>query len=251
MNNVMIFQSKEFGSVRTTLIDGQPWLVSKDVADILGYRNNRDALSRHVDPEDKAAVVIHDGRQNRTQTVINESGFYSLVLSSKLPAAKRFKRWMTTEVLPTLRRTGGYVSNADMFADAYLPFVDEQTKQLFKLQCRVIDQLNDRIKSDEPKVRFADHVADTTDLIDMNRMAKLCADNGIRIGRNRLFAWMRLRGILMMDNIPYQKYIESGYFRVKESVYECKRGKKTYQQTFVTGKGQQFILLKLMDEFGG
>lgn len=168
-----------------------------------------------------------------------------------MPNAKRFKRWVTSEVLPTIRKTGGYVANEDMFVETYLPFADEPIKQLFKLQCRVINQLNDRIRRDEPKVKFADHVSDTTNLIDMNRMAKLCADHGIRIGRNRLFAWMRSRGILMMNNIPYQEFIDNGYFRVKESVYECRGQMKTYQQTYVTGKGQQYILARLMREFGG
>lgn len=251
MNEMLIFENPEFGKVRTVCIDGEPWLIGKDVVDILGYSNGRDAISRHVDDEDKAAVVIHDGRQNRAQSVINESGFYSLVLSSKMPNAKRFKRWVTSEVLPIIRKTGGYVANEDMFVETYLPFADEPIKQLFKLQCRVINQLNDRIRRDEPKVKFADHVSDTTNVIDMNRMAKLCADHGIRIGRNRLFAWMRSRGILMMNNIPYQEFIDNGYFRVKESVYECRGQMKTYQQTYVTGKGQQYILARLMREFGG
>lgn len=251
MNEMMIFENPEFGSVRTVCINGEPWLIGKDVVDILGYSNGRDAISRHVDDEDKAAVVIHDGRQNRAQSVINESGFYSLVLSSKMPNSKRFKRWVTSEVLPTIRKTGGYVANEDMFVEKYLPFADEPIKQLFKLQCKVINQLNDRIRRDEPKVKFADHVSDTTNVIDMNRMAKLCADHGIRIGRNRLFAWMRSRGILMMNNIPYQEFIDNGYFRVKESVYECRSQMKTYQQTYVTGKGQQYILSRLMREFGG
>ena len=251
MNEMMIFNNPEFGSVRTVCIDGEPWMIAKDVADILGYSNSRDAVSRHVDDEDKAAVVIHDGRQKRAQSVINESGFYSLVLASKLPTAKKFKRWVTSEVLPTIRKTGGYVANEDVFVETYLPFADEPIKQLFKIQCRVINQLNERIRKDEPKVRFADHVCDSTDLIDVNKMAKLCADHGIRIGRNRLFAWLRSRGILMGGNIPYQEYIENGYFRVKESVYETNGQTRTYQQTFVTGKGQQYILSRLMKEYGG
>ena len=251
MNEMMVFNNPEFGSVRTVCIDGEPWLVAKDVADILGYSNSRDAVSRHVDDEDKAAVVIHDGRQKRAQSVINESGFYSLVLASKLPTAKKFKRWVTAEVLPTIRKTDGYVANEDVFVETYLPFADEPIKQLFRIQCRVINQLNERIRKDEPKVKFADHVGDSTNLIDVNKMAKLCADHEIRIGRNRLFAWLRSRGILMGGNIPYQEYIEDGYFRVKESVYETNGQTRTYQQTFVTGKGQQYILSRLMREYGG
>ena len=251
MKEMMIFNNPEFGSVRTVCIDGEPWLVGKDVADILEYRNGSRDINRHVDADDRRKIMIYDGNQRRETIVINESGLYSLVLSSKLPAAKKFKRWVTAEVLPTIRKTGGYVANEDVFVETYLPFADEPIKQLFRIQCRVINQLNERIRKDEPKVKFADHVGDSTNVIDVNRMAKLCADHGIRIGRNRLFAWMRSRGILMGGNIPYQEYIENGYFRVKESVYETNGQTRTYQQTFVTGKGQQYILSRLMREYGG
>ena len=252
MNEMMVFNNPEFGSVRTVCIDGEPWLVGKDVAEILGYERPTKAIQDHVDSEDKDGIPIRDsiGRMQKTP-IINESGFYSLVLSSKLPTAKKFKRWVTSEILPTIRKTGGYVANEDVFVETYLPFADEPIKQLFKIQCRVINQLNNRIRQDEPKVKFADHVSDSTNVIDVNRMAKLCADHGIRIGRNRLFACMRSRGILMGGNIPYQEYIENGYFRVKESVYESNGQTRTYQQTFVTGKGQQYILSRLMREYGG
>ncbi|MBR0511025.1 MAG: phage antirepressor [Ruminococcus sp.] len=251
MNEIMIFNNPEFGSVRTVCIDGEPWLVGKDVADILEYRNGSRDINRHVDADDRRKIMIYDGNQRREIIVINESGLYSLVLSSKMLTAKKFKRWVTSEVLPTIRKTGGYVANEDVFVETYLPFADEPIKQLFRIQCRVINQLNERIRKDEPKVKFADHVSDSTNLIDVNKMAKLCADHGIRIGRNRLFAWMRARGILMGGNIPYQEYIDNGYFRVKESVYETNGQTRTYQQTFVTGKGQQYILSRLMREYGG
>lgn len=251
MNEMMIFNNPEFGTVRTVCIDGEPWLVGKDVADILGYKETAKAIRTHVDEEDKGVSILDTPGGKQQYIVINESGFYSLVLSSKLPTAKRFKRWVTAKVLPTIRKTGGYVANEDVFVETYLPFADEPIKQLFRIQCRVINQLNERIHKDEPKVKFADHVGDSTNVIDVNRMAKLCADHGIRIGRNRLFAWMRSRGILMGGNIPYQEYIENGYFRVKESVYESNGQTRTYQQTFVTGKGQQYILSKLMREYGG
>ena len=251
MNEMMIFNNPEFGSVRTVCIDSEPWLVGKDVAEILGYSNPRKALIDHVDADDKGVTKCDTLGGTQNLTVINESGFYSLVLSSKMPNAKKFKHWVTAEVLPTIRKTGGYVANEDVFVETYLPFADEPIKQLFRIQCRVINQLNERIRKDEPKVKFADHVSDSTNLIDVNKMAKLCADHGIRIGRNRLFAWLRSRRILMGGNIPYQEYIENGYFRVKESVYESNGQTRTYQQTFVTGKGQQYILSRLMREYGG
>lgn len=251
MNEIMTFVNEEFGSVRTVCIDGNLWLVGKDVAIMLGYVKPNNALASHVDEDDslKWGVIDNMGRRQET-IVINESGFYSLVLASKLPTAKRIKRWVTADVLPTIRKTGGYVNDADKFVDTYLPFADEPTKNLFKIQFEYINQLNDRIRRDEPKVKFADHVSDTVNLIDMNDMAKLCADHGIRIGRTRLFRWLRLKGILMEGNIPYQIFIERGYFKVKESVFDLYGEPKTYQQTMVTGRGQQYILARLMREYG-
>lgn len=251
MNDIRIFENEEFGQVRTICIDGEPWFVGKDVAEILGYRETAKAIRTHIDAEDKGVSVLDTPGGRQQLVIINESGLYSLVLASKLPNAKKFKRWITAEVLPTIRRTGGYVSNEDMFAETYLPFADEPVKELFKLQCRYINQLNERIRRDEPKVKFAEHVAVTGDLIDMNGMAKICADHGICIGRNRLFVWLRMRGILMANNLPYQEYVDRGHFKVKESVFERGGKKKVYLQTYVTGKGQQFILSKLIGEFGG
>ena len=251
MNELMTFVNEEFGTVRSTVINGEPWLLGKDIADILGYTNTPKAIRDHVDTEDKLTERIVLSGQNRSVIFINESGFYSLVLSSKLPNAKKFKHWVTGTVLPTIRKTGGFVANEDMFVNTYLPFADEETKNLFRLQCQVINQLNERIRRDEPKVRFADHVSDSVNLIDMNDMAKLCADHGIRIGRTRLFRWLRSKGILMGGNLPYQEYIERGYFKVKESVFDYCGEPKTYQQTLVTGKGQQYILGRLINEYAG
>lgn len=247
MNEIMTFVNEEFGAIRLTVINGEPWLVGKDIALILKYTNPQKAIRDHVDPEDR--TVNDSFTVNGTMaTLINESGFYSLVIASKMPEAKRFKRWVTADVLPTIRRTGGYVANEDMFVETYLPFADDAVKNLFKLQCQVISQLNDRIRKDEPKVKFSDHVSDTVNLIDMNEMAKLCADHGIRMGRTRLFAWLRAKGILMAGNLPYQEYIERGYFKVKESVFDYCGEPRTYQQTLVTGRGQQYILARLMRE---
>ena len=250
-NKIKIFENGEFGKIRTIIKDGEPWFVGKDVAEILEYSNTRDAISRHVDSEDKTTVVISDGGSNYKSktTIINESGFYSLVLSSKMPRAKEFRRWVTSKILPAIRRTGGYVANEDMFIENYLPFLDEPYQGLFRLQMMAINQLNERIRHDQPLVEFANQVAGTENLIDMNAMAKLAVEENIPIGRNRLFRWLRENEILMSDNLPYQKYIDRGYFAVKESVFETGSMTKTYQQTYVTGKGQAFIIGKLRKEF--
>lgn len=248
-NEIKIFESEEFGKVRTVVKDGEPWLVGKDVADILEYRNGSRDINRHVDEDDRCKIMIFDGNQNKETIIINESGFYSLVLSSKMPKAKEFRRWVTSHVLPTIRRTGGYVANEDIFIENYLPFLDEPYQGLFRLQMMAINQLNKRIRHDQPLVEFANQVSNSENLIDMNAMAKLAIKENIPIGRNRLFRWLRENEILMSDNLPYQKYIDRGYFAVKESVFETGSMTKTYQQTYVTGKGQAFIIGKLRKEF--
>ena len=134
---VEIFSNDNFGNIRGIEINGEPWLVGKDVAEVLGYKNTRDALSKHVDDEDKSSVAIHDGRQNRNMAIVNESGFYSLVLSSKLPSAKKFKRWVTSEVLPQIRQTGGYNSKG------LSEFIKKQQEQINNLHSMVLNLIND------------------------------------------------------------------------------------------------------------
>ena len=249
-NMIRIFENEEFGKIRTVIKDGEPWLVGKDVSKILGYSDVNKAIAMHVDNEDKK---LNDKTSSsfgqRGATLINESGFYSLVLSSKMPRAKEFKRWVTAEILPAIRRTGGYVANEDMFIENYLPFLEEPYQGLFRLQMMAINQLNERIRHDQPLVEFANQVSNTDNLIDMNAMAKLAIEENIPIGRNRLFRWLRKNGIIMSDNLPYQKYIERGYFSVKESVFETGTMIKIYQQTYVTGKGQAYIIGRLRKEF--
>jgi len=154
LNEVAIFENPEFGKVRTLQISGEPWFVGKDVVEILGYSNSRDTLSKHVDDEDKMdGVAICDsiGRK-QTPVLINESGLYSLVLSSKLPTAKKFKRWITSEVLPMIRKTGGYISNDDMFIETYLPFADDNTKMMFRTTLETVRKQNEIIQSQRQEI---------------------------------------------------------------------------------------------------
>ncbi len=250
-NIIKIFENEEFGRIRTVIKDGEPWLVGKDVAVILGYAKPENAIAAHVDVEDKTTTLIQGTGSNYKSkaTIINESGFYSLVLSSKMPKAKEFRRWVTSNVLPTIRKTGGYVANEDMFIENYLPFLDEPYQGLFRLQMMAINQLNERIRHDQPLVEFANQVSNSENLIDMNAMAKLAVEENIPIGRNRLFKWLRKNGILMSNNLPYQKYIENGYFSVKETVFETASMMKTHQQTLVTGKGQRYVIGRLKKEW--
>lgn len=247
-NEIKIFENEEFGKVRTVIIDGEPWFVLADICKILEISNSRMVAGR-LDAEELMSVKLTSGGQRREMTAVSESGLYAVILRSDKPQAKPFRKWVTTEVLPTIRRTGGYVANEDMFIENYLPFLEEPYQGLFRLQMIAINQLNERIRHDQPLVEFANQVSNSENLIDMNAMAKLAIEENIPIGRNRLFRWLRENEILMSDNLPYQKYIDRGYFAVKESVFETGSMTKTYQQTFVTGKGQQFIIGKLRKEF--
>lgn len=253
MSNVIkIFENNEFGSLRTLTDEhGRIMFCGKDVASALGYSNTKDAIRRHC-----RWGVKHDlpHPQSPARTIemvfIPEGDVYRLISHSRLPSAEKFESWIFDEVLPTIRRTGGYVANEDMFVDNYLPFLDESYRNLFRLQMIAINQLNERIRHDKPLVEFANQVAGTDNLIDMNAMAKLAREENIPVGRNKLFDRLKRMGVLMSNNLPYQQYIDRGYFAVKESVFEVEGLKKTYQQTLVSGKGQVFIIGLLKKYYG-
>ena len=253
MNNMIkIFENEEFGSLRILKEDnGRIMFCGKDVASALGYSNTKDAIRRHC-----RWGVKHDlpHPQSPARTIemvfIPEGDVYRLISHSRLPSAEKFESWIFDEVLPTIRRTGGYVASEDMFIENYLPFLDEPYRDLFRLQMTAIEKLNERIRHDQPLVEFANQVAGTDNLIDMNAMAKLARAENISVGRNKLYSWLKRTGVLMSNNLPYQRYIDRGYFAVKESVFEVNGLKKTYQQTFVTGKGQHFVINLLKKYYG-
>ncbi len=247
-NMVKTFVNEEFGSVRTIEENGKILFCGSDVAKALGYRRPKDAITAHCKGAVKRRLLTNGGVQE--MKMISEGDVYRLISHSRLPSAEKFERWIFDDVLPTIRRTGGYVSNEEMFIENYLPFLDEPYKNLFRLQMTFISKLNERIKNDKPLVDFALHVADSEDLIDMNAMAKLAADKNFNIGRTRLFRWLKYMGVLMANNLPYQQFIDRGYFAVKESVFEVDGMKKTYQQTLVTGKGQRFVIGLLKKYYG-
>lgn len=257
MNELQIFNSPEFGQVRTVTIDGEPWFIAKDVATALGYSNTRDAIAKHVDDDDKNTVVIRDGKGNPNQTIINESGLYSLVLSSKLPTAKKFKHWVTAEILPSIRRTGGYIANAETMTD-----VEIMSKALL-IAKKTIENREQRIHSLEaetermkPKEIFADAVSASNSSILIGDLAKILHGNGIKIGRGRLFAWMREHGYLIKQkgtsyNMPTQRAMELKLFKVKEGSYVDGKGNNVITKTTkVTGKGQQYFINKFLAEKG-
>lgn len=248
MNALTAFNNPEFGEIRTVEIDGEPWLVGKDVALALGYTNPRKALDDHVDEEDKKqgdGVTIRDtmGREQRP-TIINESGLYSLVLASKLPDAKKFRRWVTSDVLPSIRKHGLYavdqlIENPDLAIQAFSALKKEREKR------KALEAERDE---NRPKVLFADSVAASKTSILVGEMAKLLKQNGVDTGQNRLFDWMRNNGYLIRRegtdyNMPTQRAMEMGLFEIKETSITHADGHVTINKTpKVTGKGQQFFV---------
>lgn len=256
MNHIEIFKNEEFGEIRTVTINGEPWFVGKDVAIALGYAEPRSAISKKVDAEDKGVAEMETPSGKQKMTTINESGLYSLVMSSKLESAKRFKHWVTSEVLPSIRKHGAYMSSeviertlTDPDYLIQLATALKEERQARKLAENEKELANKTIEEQRPLVDFANKVSDSSNLIDMGKMAKLLKDEHINIGRNRLFDWLRKKEILMKNNMPYQRYIDGGYFQVKESVYETPYGSKTQQTTYITGRGQIYITEKLRKEY--
>lgn len=232
----------ENNQVRTLLINDEPWFVGKDVAEILGYSNPRDALSKHVDSEDKNSVAIHDGNKgNPNLTIINESGVYALVFSSKLQSAKKFKHWVTSEVLPTLRKTGSY-------ATPQLTGEELMAKALIEAKS-VLERQNKQIIEMKPKAIFADAVATSDTSILIGDLAKLIKQNGTDIGQKRLFERMRNDGYLIKKgtskNMPTQMAMKKGLFEVKERTISNPDGStRITRTTKVTGKGQIYFINK-------
>lgn len=255
VNEIEIFENPEFGTVRTMLIDDEPYFVGKDVAAILGYSDPSSAVSKNVDNDDKTTLLLEqDGSNYKSKTtLINESGLYDLILLSKLPTAKKFKRWVTSEVLPSIRKHGAYMTDETLEKALLSPDFLIRLATELKTEKEKRIAAENKIKADEPKVAFADKVADTSSLIDIGLLSKLANDEHIDIGRNKLFAWLRENNLLQDSehhkNEPYQKYIDQGIFKVKEYTYDTPYGQKCGTKTYVTGKGQIYIIEKLRKAF--
>lgn len=250
MNANTNYVTKEFlfndQQVRTVVRDGEPWFVGKDVADILGYKNQRDALAKHVDDEDKNSVAIRDGIQgNPNKVVINESGLYSLIVASKLPTAKVFKRWVTSEVLPTIRKHGAYMDTDIIEKSLTDPDFLIQLATTLKEEKQRRMEAEAKIAADEHKVDFYNAVGSTSATLTIERFAKLVTEKlGIQTGRNRMFQWLRKNGYLQANNMPYQRYINNGWFKT----YEVVKAGHAFTVPSITGKGQQKLFEKFAAE---
>lgn len=248
MNELQTFNFKN-QEIRALNIDGEPYFIGSEVATILGYSNPQKAIRDHVDQEDtRAERIVHPLGGEQETKLINESGLYSLILSSKLPSAKEFKRWVTSEVLPAIRKHGAYltdkkaeeiITNKDALAELLL-----QAGQQLKEKELLIEQM-------KPKALFADAVEASDTSILMNDLAKLICQNGISIGGGRLWGWMRENGYIFKHSTePTQKSMELKLFEVIErTVQRSGHAPKVTRTTKVTGKGQVYFIKKFMEDF--
>ena len=266
MNELQIFNSSEFGQIRTVIIDNEPWFVGKDVCEVFGDTNHKRSLSR-IDDDEKGVSQIDTPGGKQNMTVINESGLYALLfqmqpqkakgvsqndnlIEERIQKLKRFKHWVTSEVLPSIRKSGGYIAGQEQMSDTEL-----MAKALLVAQKQIeqrnaiIEQQKAKIEADKPKTIFADAVATSKTSILVGDLAKLICQNGYQIGQKRLFDWMRENGYLIKagssKNMPTQRYVEQGLFEIKESNVQNPDGSvRITKTTKVTGKGQIYFVNK-------
>ena len=248
MNELQIFKNEEFGEIRTVQLNNETYFVGKDVAEALKYNEPHKAIQRHVEEDDRTKHPVTDSSgRDQEAWIITESGLYALIFGSKLESAKRFKHWVTSEVLPSIRKHGMYavddlLNNPDMAIKAFTALKEEREKN------KLLQADNDRMK---PKEIFADAVATSKQSILIGQLAKLICQNGHEIGQQRLFRWMRENGYLMKHgsnyNMPMQRYVEQGLFEIKESAVTNPDGSvRVTKTTVVTGKGQQYFINKFL-----
>ena len=251
-NEIEIFKNEDFGEIRTLLINDEPWFVGKDVTEILGYSNPSKALSDHVDEEDKLNNKSLSSLGQRGGWIINESGLYSLILSSKLPTAKKFKKWVTSEVLPSIRKHGAYMTNETLeealtSPDFLIKLATELKKEKEQRQALEKEQ-----KKNAPKVLFADAVSGSNTSILIGDFAKILKQNGVKIGQNKLFSWLRENNYLIKRrgssyNMPTQKSMDLGLFEIKENTITKSDGDTLITMTAkLTGKGQTYFMNKFI-----
>ena len=247
---LQVFKNQNFGEIRITMKNGEPWFVGRDIAEKLGYSDASKAVSERVDKEDKMKETIAHYRNgkvlNGSQTAfINESGLYSLILSSRLPRAKEFKRWVTCDVLPSIRKHGMFVAeelmnNPDFMIKTFETLKFEREQKL---------KFQKQIQSDKPYTEFGKAITTSSKGILIGEFAKLLKNDGIYIGQNRLFSWMRSHDYLisrgLRKNQPLQKYVDQGLFIVKETVMHIDGDMKIQITPLITGKGQVYFLKKL------
>lgn len=245
MHNIIVFENKQFGDLRTFVEEGkqEPWFVAADVCRALELEQVTNAI-RRLDDDEKALISIKGiSRGNDKVSVVNEPGLYALVLGSRKAEAKEFKRWITHEVIPSIRKSGGYIAGQESMSDA-----DLMAKALIVAQ-RQIEQRDKQITEMQPKALFADAVSASKTSILVNEMAKLLRQNGVAIGEKKLFKLLRVNGYLCskgeLHNCPTQRAMDMGLFEIKETAITTSDGSVILRRTpKVTGKGQVYFINK-------
>ena len=249
MSNIQIFNHPQFGEIRTTGTPDNPEFCAMDLCRALGYRNGRDAVAKHVDEWDVAKRDTPTKNQWGAEvmqqiTYVNESGMYSLVLGSSLPQAKQFKRWITSEVLPSLRRTGSYsIEQLSRKQLAIMVVEAEEEKERLALENK---QQSRQLEEQKPKVIFAEAIIGSNTYIIIRDLAKLIRQNGYEIGEKRLYQWLRDNRYLTIDNKPMQRYVEQGLFFISEGTHSENGIMRTHLTTKVTPKGQEYFINKFI-----
>lgn len=237
MNEVQVFNSTDFGSVRTLEIDGKPYFVANDVARSLGYKRPADAVSTHCKGSVKHRYLTEGGEQELK--IIPEGDVYRLVIKSQLPKADEFEHWIFDEVLPSIRKNGGYSANQENLTP------EQIVANALIVAQNIISQKDRQIEQMKPKAEFFDAVADSKTAISMNEVSKVLGIKGY--GRNNLFEFLRSSGILDRWNVPYQRYIDCGWFRVIEQKYSKNGEQCVSTKTLVYQKGVDAIRKKILD----
>lgn len=252
MNELKTFQNPKFGTIRTTTINGEPWFVAADVCKALDLNNNRMAIER-LDVDEKGVSSIDTPGGKQELTIINEPGLYALVLGSRKPEAKAFKRWITHEVIPTIRKHGAYMTPETIEKVLSDPDTIIKLATDLKEERERTAALNAKIKADKPYTEFGAAIAANSDAILVRDFAKLLHNDGIKMGEKRLYKWLRENGFLMQTapTKPYQKYVDMGWFRVDERSISTVQGQMIVSTTKITGKGQMALLSALRASRGG
>ena len=245
MNDILVFHYKS-SEVRTVELNGEPWFVLKDVCAVLGIGNSRMVADR-LDEDEKGVSQIDTPGGLQNVSIISESGLYNVILRSDKPEAKPFRKWVTSEVLPTIRRHGLYATPdtvEKMLAD---PDTTIKLLETIKQERAARMALEAKAEADKPKVLFADAVSASHTSILVGDLAKLLRQNGVEIGQNRLFSFLREKGYLCSQgeryNLPTQRSMDRGWFQVKETTINQPNGSVRITRTVkVTGKGQQYFI---------
>lgn len=252
---IMAFENAEFGTVRVSTQDGEPWFVAKDVCDALGLGRQQDS-TRYLDSDEKGECLVNTPYGKQTMVIVSEPGFYRLVMKSRKPEAKAFQRWVTHEVLPAIRRDGGYMAaKPDETPEETMARALRIADETMRRQRERIESLSSANAEMRPKALFADAVAASESTCLVGELAKMLRQNGVEIGQNRLFDWLRERGWLGKTgcnrNVPTQKAMDMGLFRIKETAITHSDGHVTVNRTpKVTGKGQRYFVGKFAEDEG-